>query len=394
MHRKPFLMGDKRTIDTRGNLFACICFVTVLLLSCTGYADYGTCLFDSSTDVQHVNATIRQFMDKYDVPGLSIALGRGGELLLAQGYGFADREGQVPVTPSHRFRIASVSKPITAIAVMKLMEEGKLALDECVFGKQGILAREFHTTDPCVTTVTVRHLLEHRAGREWSNSGNDPMFMKTGLNHNELIQWGLDHRTLAQAPGSVYAYSNFGYCVLGRVIEKVTGVPYSAFVKGLLAEHGITSLAIATNEPAEMEVTYYAQQDRSPYSMPISRMDSHGGWLATAEDLIRMIRRVDGREPPADMLTASTIATMTRPSPNNPHYALGWSVNEHNNWWHMGSLPGTASVLVRAHHNMCWAVLVNTRSQDKDFLSDLDALTWEVIRGIQTEDGKSRSSAK
>jgi D-alanyl-D-alanine carboxypeptidase len=379
-----FFIGGKRATNLSRVRFTHLCVLSTLLLSCIGYAEDGICLFDHEGDREHINRTIDQFMVKFKVPGLSIALSKDGELMLSKGYGYANREEHVPVTPSHRFRVASVAKPITSIAIMKLVEEGKLNLDDLVFGEQGILAYEFHTTDPYVITVTVRHLLEHSAGREWSNSKNDPMFMKTGLNHTELIQWVLDHRTLDRAPGSSYAYSNFGYCVLGRVIEKVAGVPYSAFVKGLLAEHGITSLAIATNEPAEMEVTYYAQQDRSPYSMPISRMDSHGGWIATAEDLVRMIQRVDGRESSADILTSSTITVMTRPSSNTPHYASGWSVNEHDNWWHMGSLPGTASVIVRAHQNMCWAVLVNTRSQDKAFLSDLDALTWKVIRGVQT----------
>jgi len=189
---------------------------------------------------------------------------------------------------------------------------------------------------------------------------------------------------LKNAPGKTYSYSNLGFCILGRVIEKITKKEFSTYVKECMSEHDIDSFEIATNKRSKggMEVTYYSQEKSSPYDMPISRMDSHGGWIATSKDLVKLLLRVDGKSKPKDFLSGNTVRVMTRPSENNPNYALGWSVNKNNNWWHNGSLPGTASIMVRTNNDMCWAVLVNTRVLGNQFLSDLDSLTWNIVRKV------------
>jgi CubicO group peptidase (beta-lactamase class C family) len=109
------------------------------------------------------------------------------------------------------------------------------------------------------------------------------MFMNGGMNHAELIEWTLHNRPLDYPPGEKYAYSNFGYCVLGRVIEKIANQPYATFVSNaVLKRCGINDMAIGGNTLAErrpQEAKYYGQGD-NPYGMNIARMDSHGGWIA------------------------------------------------------------------------------------------------------------------
>ena len=109
-------------------------------------------------------------------------------------------------------------------------------------------------------------------------------------------------------------------------------------------------------------------------------MDSHGGWIANAIDLVNFSLSVDGRG--EDLLNKESIKLMTSVSKQNSNYALGWNVNQYNNWWHMGSLPGSASILVRTEQGYNWAVLLNKRSEDKNFFGDLDRLTWDLISGI------------
>jgi len=102
-----------------------------------------------------------------------------------------------------------------------------------------------------VDDITVEDLLTHTSGG-WSNSKADPMFMNLGMNHAQLIEWTLRSRPLDHSPGQQYAYSNFGYCVLGRVIEKVTGQPYAAFVRNsVLKRCGINDMTIAGNTVAQ-----------------------------------------------------------------------------------------------------------------------------------------------
>jgi CubicO group peptidase (beta-lactamase class C family) len=184
--------------------------------------------------------------------------------------------------PSHLFRIASVSKPITSVAVFSLIEQGRLNLGDRVFGPGGVLGTDcggppYH---PGVEQITVEHLLTHTCGG-WGNEHDDPMFMKPGMNHAQLISWTLRTKPLEHQPGQKYSYSNFGFCVLGRVIEKVTRQPYAAFVSAaVLRRCGIVDMAIAGNTLAARrpgEVRYYGQDNENPYDMNVVRMDSHGG---------------------------------------------------------------------------------------------------------------------
>jgi CubicO group peptidase (beta-lactamase class C family) len=324
-----------------------------------------------------------QFMHKYKIPGLSIAIAKQGHIILAKGYGFADLDKKIPVNIMHKFRIASISKPITAVAIMKLREQGKLSLDDKVFGKDGILANDYSVEDQLLEKITVRHLLEHTAGKEWSNETNDPMFAKSELSQAATIRWVLKNRRLTKTPGTEYAYSNFGYCVLGRVIEKLGGIGYQYYVrKNIFIPIGAKSFSVGSKKPANslFQVRYYSDTDENPYWFSVERMDSHGGWIANAIDLVNFSLSVDGRG--KNLLNMESIKLMTTASKQNSNYALGWNVNQYNNWWHMGSLPGSASILVRTEQGYNWAVLLNKRSEDKNFFGDLDRLAWGLISDI------------
>jgi hypothetical protein len=119
-----------------------------------------------------------------------------------------------------------VSKPITSAAIFGLIEKGRLRSEDRVFGRYGILGTKYGSPPygHGVEQITIDQLLTHTSGG-WSNLTNDPMVLNIGLDQAELISWALDNQPLSNPPGKVFAYSNFGYCILGRVIEKVTGQP-------------------------------------------------------------------------------------------------------------------------------------------------------------------------
>jgi CubicO group peptidase (beta-lactamase class C family) len=329
----------------------------------------------------------RAFMRQYDVPGLSVAVGRAGALVYADAFGWADREEREPVSPSHLFRIASVTKPITAVAVFSLVEEKRIQLTDRIFGPGTITGTDFGRPPygPQVDEITVDNLLTHTSGG-WSNSQADPMFMNLEMNHAQLIEWTLRNRPLDHSPGQQFAYSNFGYCVLGRVIEKVTGQPYAAYVRSsVLKRCGINDMTIAGNTLAQRrpeEVKYYGHGD-NPYGMNVGRMDSHGGWIARPSDLVRFLMHVSGFAAPPNILEPQTIQTMVTASAANTGYAKGWAVNKANNWWHSGSLPGTATIAVRTHNGFCWAAFANTRRSNSTLEADLDRLVWNMVREVK-----------
>ncbi len=327
------------------------------------------------------------FMRAHSVPGLSVALARDGEILFQRGLGFANRDTGEAVTPAHLFRIASVSKPITSVTLFSLMEDRRLSLEDTVFGPAGILGTGFGAPPypRWVEDIRVVHLLTHTGGG-WRNDNADPMFRNTEMDHRQLIAWAIKNVPLEHPPGENHAYSNFGFCVLGRVIEKLTGVPYEQYVRDVILRRcGITGMRIAGNTLADRapnEAVYYGGGGQNPYGMNVRRMDSHGGWLATARDLTMFASHVDGQSPARNILRPALIREMTTASAANAGYAKGWAVNRVPNWWHTGSLPGTASIMVRTASGFCWAALANTREASADTSGAMDRMMWDLVRQV------------
>jgi CubicO group peptidase (beta-lactamase class C family) len=329
-------------------------------------------------------AAARAFMQKYDVPGLGVAIARQGRPVYDESFGFADREAQERLLPTHRFRIASVTKPITSVAICLLVQQGLLRFEDKAFGPGGVLGTDYGAPpyEPQVADITIEHLITHTSGG-WTNDGNDPMFQRPELDHAELIAWTIRTHPLVNPPGKAYAYSNFGYCVLGRVIEKIGRRPYAEFVsEAVLRRCGVTDMEIAGNKLADrkpLEVRYFGQGGESPYDMNVARMDSHGGWIARPADLVAFATHVDGFSSTPSLLKPDMLRMMTTAPAFHPGYAKGWEINKANNWWHNGSLPGSSTIMVRTHSGFCWAALANTRATKGDTNGDLDALVWTMV---------------
>ena len=203
-------------------------------------------------------------MTKHNVTGSSLAIARHGRLVYAKGFGVMDKITSEPVQATSLFRIASVSKPITSAAIMVMLEKDPALLTSKVFGQNGILGTEYGTQpySDYVEQITVEKLLTHAAGMTMRNNGNDPMYNAEHLadDHAKLIGWVLDSGTIVQ-PGTEFAYSNFGYTVLGRIIEKLSGQSYESYVKEkILKPIGATGMKIGSGKWSEKslyEVTYY-----------------------------------------------------------------------------------------------------------------------------------------
>ncbi|MEZ5669397.1 MAG: serine hydrolase domain-containing protein [Alphaproteobacteria bacterium] len=335
-----------------------------------------------------IQQRVARFLAEFSAPGVSLAYGRNGSIDFAGSFGMADPYAGEPLGDSHRFRIASVSKPLTAAAIMMLAEHGRLRLDQPVFGAGGLLGSWF-PIDPAGTqaswlgAITVDHLLTHTAGG-WTNDGNDPMFRYPALGHADLIATTLREAPLINPPGAAYAYSNFGYCLLGRIVEATGGAGYAQFVQSrLLAPSGIRDMAIAgntRNERGPGEVVYVGQGGDDPYAYNVRRMDSHGGWVATASDLVLLAQRLNGDDGVPDLIGAQSVGVMRSPSAASSSYGRGWAINPaHQNRWHAGALPGCVSMLILQAGGPAFAGLVNTRTRDgRDANLGLETLLWDV----------------
>ena len=204
-----------------------------------------------------MDAVVDSFMTRWSLRGVSLSVMRNDSLLYARGYGRAD--ASKPMTPGTLLRMASVSKLITAVGIMKLQERGKLVLDTPVFGPFGILdGYDQYITDDNYYLITVEHLLRHQAG--FTQKGGDPMFSTPAMMRaigtskaptQEQLTRYLLRRPLAYLPGTDQEYSNFGYLLLSMIIEKITGESYEAWTKReVLEPAGCTDFHIAPSTGA------------------------------------------------------------------------------------------------------------------------------------------------
>jgi CubicO group peptidase (beta-lactamase class C family) len=373
--------------------------------------------------MQPYEQSVRDLMKKYGIPGGAVAVVRDGKLFYARGFGYADLEHKTPVQPDAQFRIASVSKPITAVAVMKLVEEGKLKLDDHVAPLIAHLnPAPGATVDPRWEQITIRHLLNHTGGwdRAKPNGGFDPMdrpvVAAAAVNapapaSAETIIRYMKGMPLDFNPGERHVYSNFGYAILGRVIERLSGMRYEDYVRARVLQpvgaNRTRSGKTRLNDALPDEVRYYVSgmglnAPMVPSVFPgggtvplnyggyhLEAMDASGAWVSSTVDLLRFTVSVDGRASPPDILSAGSVEEMTSSgatvcADGACYYAAGWLVRPVQSgatWWHGGDLPGTKSILVRSYYNISWVALFNT-GVPNTFVGELDAALWQALNGI------------
>ena len=367
--------------------------------------------------------SLQNFLDTWvvneKIPGLSLAVARDGRLAHAVAAGVADPATGEKLTPTHLFRVASVSKPLTGLVVARLIERGLLKADAPVHALLGLPKPR----DERWTQVTVEQLLRHTGGWDRDKSF-DPMFRSATIcaesrtdgpaRPDQVIAYML-RQPLDFQPGSRFAYSNFGYCLLGRLIGKVTGLSYEqATRQEVLTPLGISRMRLGRTlreKKAPAEVVYsdtrgrrgnsvmgMAGQVDEPYGCwCLETMDAHGGWLATPADLVRWGVALDESARPALLKPATIQRIWSRPPGDNPKestwYGWGWQVRQTApgklNAWHNGSLPGTASLLVRRHDGLVWALAANTNANPagKPLSGVLDGLIHQAVNSALPLDG-------
>jgi len=367
----------------------------------------------SAREFAAAEKSIRSFMRKWSITGASVAVSKNGKLIYARGFGYSDTITKEEVQPYNKFRIASISKLVTAVAVMKLREEGKISLDDTVFGPDGILDDPYFGSpkDKRVFRITVAHLLSHEGG--WSQRWGDQMFMpltiagkmgmKPPVDTRTIIKYALDKR-LHFTPGAGKSYSNLGYSILGLVVEKVSGMTYEEFCRKYVLEPvGIFDMTLAHNLPvqkAPYEVTYYAPPDVVPKPSiygtgelvspsyggnDIEALGGAGAWLSTAPDLMRLLLAVDGFSSRPDILSPQSVDLMT--DNRNGISPVGWKTTIYNGtWWRTGSFPGSAGMMKRQADGTAWVLLFNSSAWNgPEIHSFINNLMYRVLSQLKTQ---------
>jgi N-acyl-D-amino-acid deacylase len=332
-------------------------------------------LFQSS--LAEIDSTMATYMVEHAVPGGALAITRGGKLVYARGFGYGDIENKEMVQPNSLFRIAGVSKAITQATILQLIQRGHLGLNDKVFQLLKIkpLVETDKEVDARIYDITIGDLLNHRGGWQKEPINCDFTFLqgevataygiKSPPTTEQLISYAMGKK-LNHEPGTVSAYSNLGYCLLGRAIEEITRQPYDKYAQvNILGKLGITDMRIASSqvhERAATEVKYYTPDSATATSiMPAEQdqevpvqygawsfapMDAADGWIASAVDLVRFASAFEY----SDEFAAVKGEVMRN--------------QFHPGYLQTGSLPGSTSLMVisRRFPDTCYAVLFNSNS--------------------------------
>lgn len=357
---------------------------------------------------------MKAFITERDISCAQLAVAKNGKILLARGYGFYSKPGApiVRVQPTSLFRIASLSKSLTGAAIARLAQDGKLTLGARVASLLGLST----TADPRLANVTLWRLLQHTGG--WDRGvSKDPLWtdhtiaasldVPLPIDHADIVKY-VTARKLDFDPGAKYVYSNYGYMLAGRVIEKVSGMSYESYVRQkLLAPVGITRLRLGRSlrsEAFSTEVTYASKYthksvvDESGADVPypyggfnMPNQDANGGWLASAVDMVKWGFAFDAAGPVLNSTSISRV--FAKPeigvNANGSWYGLGWSVRNNNagglNTWHNGSMPGTFSFLARVQNGVSYCAIFNRREEEgtPDF-DAIDPILGEAIGTVKT----------
>lgn len=312
-----------------------------------------------------VRAFIRRTMEENAVPSIAIAVARNGQIIWEEGFGWADRERMIAATPHTMYSLASISKPITATGIMKLVERGMVQLDRPIndylgTGKLTGLAGD-------ARGATVRRVLSHTAGLPlhyqffYQNAGYARPSMDTTIE-----RYGI----LVSPPGETFEYSNLGYGIIDHVIARVSGQSYADYMRTeVFLPLGMTRTSVDVAEGLEPHAAQRYDSKQRP--IPFYTFDHPGGSAvyATAHDLVRFgMFHLKNRLPDQRRILAdSTVDLMQRihtPDTTGLEYGLGWVITRDDNGYrvvsHSGGMPGVATMLrLYPAENVAIVVLAN-----------------------------------
>lgn len=326
---------------------------------------------------------IDQLIESGELPSVTVAVARNGEVVWQRGWGWADREGRVPATPDTPYSLASISKPFTATAIMQLVEEGRVALNReanAYLGSRLITGRD-------ASRATVRRILSHMAGLPMYFR---PFFPGPAPPMEELIA---RDAALVGRPGR-YVYSNLGYGILEHIIARASGMSYDEYLKqAIFGPLGLASASVPHSAPQGAAVRY----DTGGQPLPFYDLGHRGASsvFASARDVVRF-GMAHLRERPEDcppLLTRRSIDEMQRVQTGSSpdRYGLGWRIADEHSVYrrveHTGGMPGVTTVLsLFPSQRVVVVVLANRRSETVIRLADRIAAVvmphygWELRR--------------
>ena len=313
-----------------------------------------------------------------DSPGFAVGVIRNGELIFARGYGLADLKAKAPITPQTDFRLASVTKQFTAMAVMLLVHDGKLRYDET-------LTRIFPEFPPYGNKITVRHLLNHTSGLkryeeiyEKETAGTQPD--KIPQLHDVDVLRILEQQTSGSfAPGKRWEYSNSGYAVLAMIVERISGKSFEDFLRARvfvpLGMNHTVAYVSEKNQVPNRAFGYRRASDGKGWTFsdqsPTSAVLGDGGIYTSIEDIAKWDRALSAhtllskREMEPALMLVRVDGGVTLSDGAQSEYGFGWFLDPykgHRRMWHDGDTSGFHTSIQRLPDDQLTVIVLANRT--------------------------------
>lgn len=400
--------------------------VVVVAIGCSLSASAQTFPVSGSDvpSLRQLDSAMIELMREYDLPGGQLAVAKDGRLVYDRGFGYADTATKEVVQPSSVFRIASSSKPVTMAAIHLLIDRGQLDLHARMTDVWGNLTPvPGESLHPSLDSVTVRMLLRHMGGWDSRSTGDiqylyyreaaQALDVPEPADGPALVRFLMSRPTQFK-PGTGVVYSNFGYNVLGRIIEAVSGKAYEDFVREeIWAKTGTTVPRIGGTRQSDRlpnEVTYYTPpeqgtvysifcDEKAKVSMAyggdfvVRTADAHGGWVCSASDMVRFLTSLDTATSRPHLVSGTQIREIEQ-RPGIPSFdtkpvyqGSGFLCSDDGSTWnHAGALSGTSSSMWRVGTSgVSYAWVFNSLpvTRMNEFYPRVDSILRSILEGVQ-----------
>lgn len=351
-------------------------------------------------------------MEKNNISGLSIALVNDQEVIYSQGFGWAKKSKQEKVNPNTVFCIASVSKLFTGMAIMQLVEQGKVDLDQPI----STYLSDFNVKSRFSgsSQITVRHLLTHHSGLPSDRIkgyffrdfyGDKPVVIKPEESFYALAAQ-LKDDYVATKPNTIFSYSNIGYALLGDIVSRVSGIPFEEYVKQNLFDTmhmRSSSFKLSDINIDRLSLGYLSDKE---VGVPVIRDIPAGQMMSSANDLSQFLKMIfrDGKFENNAILSESSIREMfhiqNSEVENDGYFRIGltfWGLPKDSQFpdarWHGGDLPPYYSTLVVLPHSKLGVVVLSNSGQEGSL--DLMEIALPVLKlAHEIKTGKTREPVR
>ncbi|MCM8526416.1 MAG: beta-lactamase family protein, partial [Lentisphaeraceae bacterium] len=262
-----------------------------------------------------IDYELNKYFKIHKMTGFTLVVANNGRIVLSKSYGFADEVKKEALTPNHRMYMLNCTRIITAAAIMKLLQENKLTLEDKIFGSDSIFALDVPIAPKNVDLLTVRHLLELTVDKSWHEdnslekmSPNDHIFNLKVLARKAKFR---------KKPGNVSINSDIPYYILGRVIEKISGKKYLEYIKEMTAEYTKNEISImGDGNNKDLVVPGFFRPVRLWFDL--EQYDSFKGLVCSPADMMNILLGMDGNPAQKDFLIDASVKIMTSPVRSGP----------------------------------------------------------------------------